>query len=140
MSLNFFLESQSTSDSAGQNKTDNNATIGEGIVISGGRVIMQGGNASQDNAAVCVYCSRSFISPHALDVHLSRNQVIFSSIAIIHEIFHSSHVDSKTKLENQRPKPVRLLRRNQELLLKRSKSPWHEALVQWITSEIFLSA
>eukprot|EP00960_Hanusia_phi_P004735 137613-Hanusia_phi.AAC.5 len=46
-------ESQGMSDSPVQNKVDNNATIGEGIVISGGRVIMQGGNITQDNAASC---------------------------------------------------------------------------------------
>lgn len=56
-----------------------NRAIGNGIFISGGRVMMKDSNTSvEDKITVCTYCHRSFISAHALDVHLSRNQVPLS--------------------------------------------------------------
>ncbi len=54
-----------------------NRSIGNGIFISGGRVLMNDSNAPvEDKITVCMFCHRTFVSAHALDVHLSRNQVI----------------------------------------------------------------
>ena len=51
--------------------------IGNGIFISGGRVMMNDSASGEEKITVCTFCRRSFISSHALDVHLSRNQVQF---------------------------------------------------------------
>jgi len=48
--------------------------IGNGIFISGGRVMMNDSTSGEEKITICTFCRRSFISSHALDVHLSRNQ------------------------------------------------------------------
>ena len=53
--------------------------IGNGIFISGGRVMMND-SASEEKVTICTFCGRSFVSAHALDVHLSRNQVLILNI------------------------------------------------------------
>lgn len=50
--------------------------IGNGIFISGGRVMMNDSASGESKITVCTFCGRPFISAHALDVHLSRNQVM----------------------------------------------------------------
>jgi hypothetical protein len=52
-----------------------NRIIGNGIFISGGRVMMNNAASGGSKITTCTFCGRPFISAHALDVHLSRNQV-----------------------------------------------------------------
>ena len=83
--------------------------IGNGIFISGGRVMMNDSTSGEEKITVCTFCRRSFISSHALDVHLSRNQVRHSGsgdVVIFSEIIARSHVETRrTKLKHNRSGP-----------------------------------
>jgi hypothetical protein len=66
--------------------------------------MMNDSTSGEEKITVCTFCRRSFISSHALDVHLSRNQVQrFDSCENLTfpKIYGRSHVETRrTKLKH----------------------------------------